>query len=182
MRPCLPFTFPSLTLPSREYDRSLGSPFHAHHTPGQHPQATTTRNPQQHGFNHPWPTHPRARPRDHHAAGHDNLHEHPGSRPDPFTNPFVQKSTGYCRSAPGATPSSHSSNARTNSQPGGFQNAGHSSWTASSAETRRPSTSDGRPTQDQAAAESGVMRALGASGLVGVIMLVTAIACNSRPA
>lgn len=179
MRPRLPFTFTLLTLSSREYDRSLGSPFRAHHTPGQHPQATTTRASQQHGFNHPWPTHPRARPRDPHAARHDNLHEHPGSRPDPFTNPFVQRSTGYRRSTtPGAAPSSHPSNARTNSQPGGFQNAGHSSWTA---ETRRSSTSDGRPTQDQAAAESGVMRALGASGLVGVIMLVTAIACNSRP-
>lgn len=46
---------------------------------------------------------------------------------------------------------------------------------ASSGEGRRTSAANGRPTQDEAAAESGVMRALGASGLVGVIILVATV-------
>ncbi|KAH0834762.1 hypothetical protein J3R83DRAFT_10358 [Lanmaoa asiatica] len=187
----------------REYDRSLGSPFHAFHTPGQHPQETTTRPSQQPGFKHFWPNHPRNRTRDPmgshpHAASHDHLYGHArtsnyahrrpesgsqasytGSRMDPFSNPSVQRATGHRRAGPGAA--SQSSNAQPNYQQGGFQSPGSTPWTASSGEGRRSSAANGRPTQDEAAAESGVMRALGASGLVGVIMLVAAIGSNSKP-
>ena len=45
---------------------------------------------------------------------------------------------------------------------------------------RHPSAANSRSSEDEAAAESGVMRALGASGLVGVIMLVAAIMSNSK--
>ncbi|KAF8122558.1 DnaJ domain-containing protein, partial [Boletus edulis] len=88
----------------REYDRTFDSSYKAYHTPGQHPQATTTRPSQQHSFKHVWPNHPRNRTRDSmgsypNAARYDHLHEHArasnsGSRIDPFMNPLVQRATG----------------------------------------------------------------------------------------
>ncbi|KAG8216389.1 hypothetical protein J3R82DRAFT_6493 [Butyriboletus roseoflavus] len=186
-------------LSRREYDRSLGSPFH---TLGQHPQATTTRPSQQSGFKHVWPNHPRNRTREPmsgypNAARHDHLYEHAharnhmyhrpqsesresytGSHKDPFSNPVVQRATGYRRSGPGAA--SQSSSTQPNFQRDGFQSPRPTPWTASSGEGRRRSAANGHPTPDEAAAESGVMRALGASGLVGVIMLVATMGGNSK--
>jgi len=175
----------------REYDRSFGPS----HTPGQHPQATTTRPSQQPGSKHYWPKHPRNRdPMGSHpyAASYDHPYEHArtnnhrhhrpqsgpqasytGSRTDPFSNPFVQRATGHRRSGSGAA--SQSSDTQPNFDQRGFQSPGPTSWMASSGEGRRTSTANGRPTQDEAAAESGVMRALGASGLVGVIILVATV-------
>lgn len=90
----------------------------------------------------------------------------------------MQRATGHRPSGSGAT--SQSSNAQPSFRQGGFQNAGSPPWTPSSGEARRTSSTNHQPTQDEAAAESGVMRALGASGLVGVIMLVAAIVGNSK--
>jgi curved DNA-binding protein CbpA len=178
----------------REYDRSFSSSFQTFHTPGQHPQATTTRPSQQPGFKHFWPNHPSNRARDPNAARHDHLYEHArasnhthrrpqsgsqasytASRTDPFSSPFVQRATGHRPSGSGAT--SQSSNTRPNPQQDGFQSAGSSPWMG---EGRRTFSAKGRPTKDEAAAESGVMRALGASGLVGVIILIAALGGNSK--
>lgn len=175
----------------REYDRSLGSPFRAPHAPGQHPQATATRPSQQAGSKHFWPNrtreptsgHPRAHPdhlyerATHPRAGSQASYTGSGSGTDPFSSPFVQRATGHRRSDPTSGPWT---SARSQYPQGGFQSAGAPPWTQSSGNGRRSSTADGRPTQDEAAAESGVMRALGASGLVGVIILVAAIGGNSR--
>lgn len=194
------FTLPFAQLCSRrEYDRSLGSPFSAVHSPGQHPQATTTRPSQQPGFKHFWPNHPRNRDpmgSHPHVGRHDHyeytrasnhMHHHPqsgsqashtGSRTDPFSNPFVQRATGHRRSGPGAASQSHSTGS--SSQQGGFESARATPWTASSGMGRHSSAANGHPTQDEAAAESWMMRALGASGIVGIIMLVAAIGGNSK--
>lgn len=194
--PSISESFPS----RREYDRTLGSPFHAPQgQPGQHPQATTSRPSQQPGFRHVWPNHHRNRTHDPmsshpNATRYDYLYEHAragghthprsqsrtqtGSRADPFLHPFVQRATGHRRSEPGAT--SQESNTRPDFRQSGFQNAGSAHWTPSGGMARHPSAANSRSSEDEAAAESGVMRALGASGLVGVIMLVTAIMSNSK--
>lgn len=122
-----------------------------------------------------------------HARARNHMHDHPqsgshgsytGSSTDPFSSPFVQNATGYRRSESGAT--SRSSSTQPNFQRGGFQSPRSTPWTTSSGEGRRSSAADGHPTPDEAAAESGVMRALGASGLVGVIILVATIGGNSK--
>ncbi|KAF8551406.1 DnaJ-domain-containing protein [Imleria badia] len=183
----------------REYDRFVDASSQASPAPGQHPQATTTRPSQQPGFKHFWPNHPRNHTRDPmgghpNAPRYDHVYEHArasnhrpqsgsqashtASRTNPFSNPFVQKATGHRPSGSGAT--SQSSNAQANFRQSGFQSAGSTPWTASGGEARRTSAANRNTMQDEAAAESGVMRALGASGLVGVIMLVAAIVGNSK--
>ena len=132
------------------------------------------------------------------GARYDNHHQHPRgtsnynnthNRPqsgsqssytgsDPFSNPFVQRATGHRRAGTGAT--SQSNDLPPNFQQDGFQSAGSTPWPSSSGEPRHTPAADSRPTQDEAAAESGVIRALGASGLVGVIMLVAAVVGNSK--
>ncbi|KAG9311797.1 hypothetical protein JVU11DRAFT_8044 [Chiua virens] len=161
----------------REYDRSLGSPFHASHSQGHHPQATTTRPSHQPGFKHFWPNHPGNRTRD---PGSHPRHDRPAdAHTDPFLNPSVQKATGFRRTRPSTA--SQSSYVPPNSQ------GGYAAWTASRSHGSGMSEGRGhtvdnhdRPTQDEAAAQSGVLRALGASGLVGVIMLIAAIGGNSK--
>ncbi|KIK80458.1 hypothetical protein PAXRUDRAFT_833515 [Paxillus rubicundulus Ve08.2h10] len=166
----------------REYDRTFTS---SSPSSGLHTQATTTRPSQQPGFKNFWPNHPRNRPRDAtggraHAPRHDNPYEHtragkymfyrppPGpqtshtwSHKDPFSSPFVQKATGQQSNS---APKSGSGNARRGGMP----------REASSGVGRQSSETTGRPTQEEVATESGALRALGASGLVGVIMLITA--------
>ncbi|KAF8434605.1 hypothetical protein L210DRAFT_3649100 [Boletus edulis BED1] len=179
----LPLTLPR-PMSRRKYHRAFGSSFQTYHTPGQHPQATTTRPSQQHSFKHVWPNHPRNRTRDPmgsypNAARYDHLHEHArasnsGSRIDPFMSPLVQRVTGRRRAE--SAFASQSDSTPPHFRQGGFQSASSvPPWTGSGSEGRRTSAADGRPTRDEAAAESWVMRALGASGLVGVIMLIAAI-------
>ncbi|KAF9226278.1 DnaJ-domain-containing protein [Gyrodon lividus] len=193
----------------REYDRTFGS---SSHSPGQHPQATTTRPSQQPGSKHFWPNHPRNRPRDP-TGGHPNAprHNHPyeharagkymfyrpppgaqtsyiWSHKDPFSSPFVQRATGQASARPSESGSSSSSGSASGSQSSSTQHSSSSSGAqrgsfqsttfkpreATSGVGRQSSENTGPPTQEEVAAESGVLRALGASGLVGFIMLVAA--------
>jgi hypothetical protein len=191
----------SLASPSREYDRTFVS---SSHSLGLHPQATTTRPSQQPGFKNFWPNHPRNRSRDPtgghaHAPGHNHPYEHaragkhmfyrpPSGGPtshtwshkDPFSSPFVQRATGS-RSGSGSSsgPSpGPASGPRSNSAPqsgNGNAKRGGMPREASSGVGRQSSETTGRPTQEEVAAESGALRALGASGLVGIIMLIAAV-------
>ncbi|KIJ63112.1 hypothetical protein HYDPIDRAFT_41373 [Hydnomerulius pinastri MD-312] len=180
----------------REYDRTFASSSSLY---GQHPQATTTRPSHQPGFRNAWPNHPRNRARDPtgghaHAPRHDHSRDQPRagfyrppsgtqspytwSHKDPFVNPFVQRATGHVRSHP---ESSHPSNAQRDTndaryggpqQAGGFQGAsapGH----ASSGAGRERSETD-RPTREEVAGESVILRAVGASALLSFIVLVAA--------
>ncbi|KAF8840076.1 DnaJ-domain-containing protein [Paxillus ammoniavirescens] len=116
---------------------------------------------------------------------------HTWSHKDPFSSPFVQRATGQASahhpsgtgsgsgsgSSSGPSPG-FASGPRSNSAPqsgNGDAKRGGMPREASSEVGRQSSETTGRPTQEEVAAESGALRALGASGLVGVIMLIAAV-------
>ncbi|KAF9236050.1 hypothetical protein BU15DRAFT_77359 [Melanogaster broomeanus] len=162
----------------REYDRTSGSSSHFLGQHGQHPQATTTRPSQQPGFKHFWPNHPRNRARD--PTGSPCLRSK--TRPPTRTRPRRKFQSASTRSTDVAylvtqrsvfkpflsVLDSHQVHSRVTLDEvvgAGLQAA---------REDKGPDTT-GRPTLEEVAAESALMRALGASGLVAFIMLVAAV-------